>query len=140
MTDDVDVTDVPPAEWADLARALRDEGYAVFDSFVAWPTSGGLGVRLHVRRRDGGMHGIRTHVPDGEPLASLTALYPGAAWPEREAAELLGLAVAGFDDGTGLGVRPLLVHAPEGAGIPLRPDFPLTARTETPWPGREPRR
>ena len=140
MTDDIGVTDVPLAEWADRACALRDEGYAVFDSLVAWPTSGGLGLRLHVRRRDGGLCGIRTHVPDGAAIASLTTLFPGAAWPEREAAELLGLAVAGFDDGTGLGVRPLLVHAPEGAGIPLRPDFPLTARTETPWPGREPRR
>jgi NADH-quinone oxidoreductase subunit C len=138
------IAEVPLAEWADRARALRDDGYAVFDSLVAWPTSDGLGVRLHLRRRDGRLHGIRTEVPDGEPLGSLTTLFRGAAWPEREAAELLGLCVAGFDDGTGLGLRPLLVHAPTGMpgepGYPLRHEFPLTARTETPWPGREARK
>ncbi|MEI2648335.1 MAG: hypothetical protein V9G15_04815 [Dermatophilaceae bacterium] len=48
---------------------------------------------------------------------------------------MLGLRVSGFDDGTGLGVRPLLLP-PAEAGMPLRPEFQLTARVETPWPGR----
>ena len=43
-------------------------------------------------------------------------------------------AMDGFEDGTGLGLRPLLL--PEGfEGRPLRKDFVLGARASKPWPG-----
>ena len=77
---------------------------------------------------------LRTRVPEGGALRSVTDLFPGAAWHERETHEMFGLAVEGFDDGTGLGLRPLLL--PEGfEGTPLRKDFVLAARASKPWPG-----
>ena len=47
---------------------------------------------------------------------------------------MFGIAFDGFDDGTGLGLRPLLL--PEGfEGTPLRKSFVLAARASKPWPG-----
>jgi NADH-quinone oxidoreductase subunit C len=75
-----------------------------------------------------------TLVPEGVPLPSLTAVFRGAAWHERETHEMFGVAFAGFDDGTGLGVRPLLLP-PGFEGRPLRKSFMLAARASKPWPG-----
>ncbi|MDX6573948.1 MAG: NADH-quinone oxidoreductase subunit [Gaiellales bacterium] len=77
---------------------------------------------------------VRTRVPDGTALASVTDLWPGAAWHERETFEMFGVAFDGFEDGTGLGLRPLLL--PEGfEGTPMRKSFVLAARASKPWPG-----
>ena len=47
---------------------------------------------------------------------------------------MFGIDFAGFDDGTGLGLRPLLL--PDGfEGTPLRKSFQLAARASKPWPG-----
>ena len=47
---------------------------------------------------------------------------------------MFGIGFDGFDDGTGLGLRPLLL--PEGfEGTPLRKSFVLAARASKPWPG-----
>ncbi|PZU46549.1 MAG: NADH-quinone oxidoreductase subunit C [Arsenicicoccus sp.] len=99
----------------------------------------GLDVVCHlmdVRHGRQGMHRLLliTRVPDGATLASLTDLFAGAAWHERETHEMFGLVFSGFQDGTGLGLRPLLL--PEGfEGTPLRKDFVLAARASKPWPG-----
>jgi NADH-quinone oxidoreductase subunit C len=67
-------------------------------------------------------------------LASLTGVFAGAAWHERETHEMFGLEITGFDDGSGLGIRPLLL--PDGfEGTPLRKSFVLAARASKPWPG-----
>jgi NADH-quinone oxidoreductase subunit C len=77
---------------------------------------------------------IRTRVAEGRSLPSVTDLWPGAAWHERETFEMFGVPFDGFDDGTGLGLRPLLL--PEGfEGTPLRKSFVLAARVSKPWPG-----
>jgi NADH-quinone oxidoreductase subunit C len=77
---------------------------------------------------------IRTRVPEGASLASITGVFRGAAWHERETHEMFGLAFDGFDDGTGLGLRPLLL--PDGfEGTPLRKSFVLAARASKAWPG-----
>ncbi|MCE1180339.1 MAG: NADH-quinone oxidoreductase subunit C [Micrococcales bacterium] len=78
--------------------------------------------------------GLRTLLPAGEPVPSLTGVWAGAAWHEREIAEMLGLDVAGFDDGSGLGLRPLLL-GDAGPSAPLRRSFELTPRGEKRWPG-----
>lgn len=67
-------------------------------------------------------------------LASATRLFAGAAWHERETHEMFGVDFTGFDDGTGAGLRPLLL--PDGfEGTPLRKSFVLAARAVKPWPG-----
>ncbi len=65
---------------------------------------------------------------------SLTGLWRGAAWHERETFEMFGIVFDGFDDGTGAGLRKLLL--PETfIGTPLRKSFVLTARASKEWPG-----
>jgi NADH-quinone oxidoreductase subunit C len=77
---------------------------------------------------------VRTRVAEAVALASVTDLWPGAAWHERETFEMFGVPFEGFEDGTGLGLRPLLL--PEGfEGTPLRKSFVLAARVSKPWPG-----
>lgn len=65
------------------------------------------------------------------PLApSLTSLYRGANWHEREAWDMFGIE---FEGHPGLGPRLL---CPENfEGWPLRKDFPLATREAKPWPG-----
>ena len=64
----------------------------------------------------------------------MTGVFAGAAWHERETFEMFGIEFAGFDDGSGLGLRPLLL--PDGfEGTPLRKSFQLAARASKPWPG-----
>ena len=151
---------VAPQEWHEAVRAARDEGYAFFDWLSAvdqtdaepGPASEagaaageelgpGLDVVCHLIdvRGTGSGAGVRrvlllTRVPDGQELASVTDLFAGAAWHERETAEMFGLGFEGFDDGTGMGLRPLLL--PDGfEGTPLRKSFVLAARASKPWPG-----
>lgn len=77
---------------------------------------------------------VRTRIADGAPLPSITTLWRGAAWHERETHEMFGIEFTGFDDGSRLGVRPLLL--PEGfEGNPLRKSFVLAARVSKAWPG-----
>ena len=52
----------------------------------------------------------------------------------RELKKLHHVTYLALDDGTGLGLRPLLL--PEGfEGTPLRKSFMLAARASKPWPG-----
>jgi NADH-quinone oxidoreductase subunit C len=61
-------------------------------------------------------------------------VWPGAAWHERETHEMFGIDFEGFDDGSGLGLRPLLL--PNGfEGTPLRKSFVLASRVSKAWPG-----
>jgi NADH-quinone oxidoreductase subunit C len=133
--------DVPPQRWVDAARLARD---VLHLDFLDWLSAvdqpdgdpAGLDVVLHVADSTQAARRLllRTRVPNGEALASLTALWPGVAWHERETFEMFGLAFTGFDDGSGRPLRPLLL--PEGfEGTPLRKSFVLAARASKPWPG-----
>lgn len=77
---------------------------------------------------------LKTTVPVGGCAPSLTSIFAGAAWHERETHEMFGVEFADFEDGTGQGLRPLLL--PEGfEGTPLAKSFVLAARASKPWPG-----
>jgi len=62
-------------------------------------------------------------------IDSITAVFPGADWNEREVFEMFGI---GFD-----GHRNLrTLYLPSGfEGNPLRKDYPLLSRHVKPWPG-----
>ncbi|MGD8201749.1 NADH-quinone oxidoreductase subunit C [Ornithinimicrobium sp. W1679] len=142
----VELRRVAPAEWVDAARAARNEGYAFFDWLSAVDETDasdehgpGLEVVCHlidVRRGEDGLRRVllNTRVPEGQRLGSVTGVFPGAGWHERETHEMFGLDLEGFDDGSGEGLRPLLL--PEGfEGTPLRKSFVLAARASKAWPG-----
>ncbi|MBR7743249.1 NADH-quinone oxidoreductase subunit C [Phycicoccus sp. BSK3Z-2] len=141
MTDETRV--VGPRTWVETVAAARDEGFAFLDWLSAVDrlhddAAPGFDVVCHLLDVDtpGTLRGllVTTRVADGEPLASLTGVFAGAAWHERETHEMFGIGFSGFDDGTGLGLRPLLL--PDGfEGTPLRKSFQLAARASTPWPG-----
>ncbi|MCK2236805.1 MULTISPECIES: NADH-quinone oxidoreductase subunit C [unclassified Crossiella] len=128
---------VPVAAWASAARQARDElGCVLFDWLGAEDAGrpGALGgthaVTLHVLR-PGPWAGLllRTEVPAGEALPSVAAVWAGAAWHEREAAEMFGLDLAEHPD-------PRRLLLPDSfSGHPLRKDFVLAARVVRPWPG-----
>jgi NADH-quinone oxidoreductase subunit C len=147
--------DVPRERWHDaLALARADGGLDMLDwlSAVDEPDAdpAGVDVVAHlVDSRSGGRRpadavgaeqGLvrliaRTRLPAGDlTVTSVTDLWPGAAWHERETHEMFGVEFTGFDDGSGLGLRPLLL--PDGfEGTPLRKSFVLASRASKPWPG-----
>jgi NADH-quinone oxidoreductase subunit C len=135
--------EVPPEAWLSAITEARDAAYTFFDWLTAVDQGDatdnpGLDVVCHLM--DGSTPKalrrmlIRTRVPVGQGLPSITTVFRGAAWHERETHEMFGLDFDGFDDGTGLGLRPLLL--PDGfEGTPLRKSFVLAARASKPWPG-----
>src|ERR671928_217635 len=64
---------------------------------------------------------------------TVTDVWPGAAWHERETYEMFGVVFDGHPN-----LAPLLL--PDGfEGHPLRKEFVLASRVAKPWPGaREP--
>lgn len=148
--------EVSPQEWHEAVAAARATGFEYFDWLSAVDrtydeATPGYDVVLRAmalpRRdpdvgegredaEDAGLRGIRiaTRVPEGSPVPSVTDVYLGAAWHERETHEMFGLWFEGFDDGSGSGLRPLLL--PDGfEGTPLRKSFVLAARASKQWPG-----
>jgi NADH-quinone oxidoreductase subunit C len=63
-------------------------------------------------------------VGEGEPVPSITGVFPGADWFEREAYDLYGVLFTGHPD-----MRRLLTDY-GFEGHPLRKDFPLTGFVE----------
>ena len=131
--------DVARESWAEAARAVRDDvelDGRFFDVLLGVDLGDHLGVDgyemvLRLWSVDGrhAVH-LRTRCPrDDARVPSLSGVFAGAAWHERETAEMLGI---GFDGHPGL--EPLLL--PTGfVGHPLRKEFVLRRRTEQQWPG-----
>lgn len=134
---------VQAGQWRDALAAARDEGFTFFDWLSAVDRTydeaePGFDVTAHLLdvRTQGELPGILivARVADGEPIDSVTDVFAGAAWHERETHEMFGIEFTGFDDGRGEGLRPLLL--PDGfEGTPLRKSFQLAARASKPWPG-----
>lgn len=144
---DVPTTEVESAEWVSTHEQLRADGYTFFDFLTAVDETDrdepAFRLVTHLYDIDGGARRsvlTTTHVvaeadaTDAPTLPSLTGLWRGAAWHERETFEMFGIGFDGFDDGTGLGLRKLLLPA-TFSGTPLRKSFVLTARASKPWPG-----
>ena len=126
---------VPAPAVVGAARTLKDDpeldcAYFTFLSAIDWEADGfevlvalasltyGNTVIMHVR------------LPAENPsMASLTAVFGGANWHERECAEMFGITFDG---------HPNLVklYLPEDfEGYPLRRSFKLASRRYKAWPG-----
>jgi len=124
--------------WVRAAVVARDGlGCTMFDHLsvhdCGTPTVSGLAweVVVHVVV-PAGCAGLllSTTLAADAVLPSVTGVWAGAAWHEREAAEMAGIEISGHPD-----LRPLLLSA--GVGMhPLRKDALLVSRAVRPWPGR----
>ena len=73
---------------------------------------------------------IKADVPDENPtVESVSGVYAGANWHERETHEMFGIRFDGHPD-----LRNMYLPS-DFEGHPLRKDFPLLARMVKPWPG-----
>jgi NADH-quinone oxidoreductase subunit C/D len=133
----------PPDALADAARFLRDaEGFDYLSSLtgVDYPAEDRLEAVYHFYRiADGRCEIVKSPAPRTDPvLPSLTNLFPGAEFQEREAWDLLGIRFSDHPD-----LRRILLW--EGfSGHPLRKDWrePLFEEEAKPfgsrWPAGDP--
>ena len=126
---------VAPARYRELVAFVRDEPAIACDflDFVAGVDrkEEGFEVVVQVTSSATGL-GIRMKTPCGaeDPTCpTISDIYPGASWHEREASELLGITFEGHPHL----VKLLLPE--EFEGYPLRKSFELMSRVAKPWPG-----
>ena len=125
---------VAAADWRAAVEAAMAEGYTFFDWLGAVDEIGRTDeIRVVVVLRsltaDASTRQLETMLPRQEPqLASIRDLLAGAAWPEREAAELFGVDFVAGD-------HHHLLLGEAFTGTPLRKDDVLAARTGVAWPG-----
>jgi NADH-quinone oxidoreductase subunit C len=126
--------DVPVEQWPVALRTARDElGYDFFDWLSAVDElPDGFHIVTHlwsIVDRVGLL--LRTEVDRAAPaVPSVVAIFPGAAWHERETHEMFGIDFPGHPGG----LAPLLLP-PEFEGHPLRKEFVLASRVAKAWPG-----
>jgi NADH-quinone oxidoreductase subunit C len=62
---------------------------------------------------------VQVWVDDGEPVASVISVWPTADWFEREAWDMMGIAIEGHPN------LQRLIMDEDWAGHPLRKDYPI---------------
>ena len=135
---------VAASRWVEVHEALRmDLPFFSWLSAIDWtaevavgdPPEEGVEERYEVLSRlsdvgNGAGLIVSTDISKSDPrIASLSGVFGGADWHEREAAEMFGILFEG---------HPHLVklYLPDGfEGYPLRKTFPLLSREVKPWPG-----
>jgi len=125
---------VQPDRWHDALAALKDEGYTFFDWLSAVDEVDGVRLVAHLLRAEPWDHVlIATFLDVGATAQSVTDVFAGAGWHERETHEMFGVA---FDGHLGGDEQPEPLLLPDGfEGHPLRKDFVLVSRVVKAWPG-----
>jgi len=129
---------IAPDGWLEAARRCHDErmlAYDMFDSLfgvdarddgfdvVAILYSTSTGNRIVLRTRCAGGR-------EAPACPSLTEVYRGAQWMERETYDMFGIDFPGHP-----GLEPRILTVENFEGWPLRKDFQLASRVAKPWPG-----
>jgi NADH-quinone oxidoreductase subunit C len=121
-------------DWHDAIRVLRDDGYTFFDWLSAVDEHPeGFRLVCHLARLPSEGSGldhllVATYLDrEAAVIASITDVFAGATWHERETHEMFGI-----DFGSEL--EPLLLPE-EFEGHPLRKEFVLASRVIKAWPG-----
>ena len=131
---------VGPENWLAVARFLRDDAECVMNHFIDLtaadyperePATPRFDVLLFVRSLAKKQRvRLKTRVRDGEELDTLTGIWEGANWTERECYDMFGVRFRGHPD-----LRRILMYE-EFVGHPLRKDYPIT-KTQPLIPYRE---
>ena len=131
--------DVPADRWVDAVELARDGLDCTFFDWLSAvdELTDGFRVVCHLAdHRPGGVEHLvlRTLVARDAPVvASVSHVFAGARWHERETHEMFGIDFTG-PDGEVLALEKLLLPA-EFEGHPLRKEFVLASRVAKPWPG-----
>jgi NADH-quinone oxidoreductase subunit C len=121
---------VTAESWREVALYLRDDPECAMDHFIDLtavdyperePEVPRFDVVLFLRSsRKNHRVRIKTHVGDGTELESVTSVWPGANWMEREVYDLFGVRFLNHPD-----LRRILMND-EFVGHPLRKDYSIT--------------
>ncbi len=118
-----DVAHVPPARWYEFAEALKTAGFEICSDVTAvdWMrkrrerfqvVANLLSIQHRTRVR------LSTTLDRHDPtLASITPLWPGAGFAEREVYDMFGVVFEGHPDLT------RILMPDDWEGYPLRKDF-----------------
>lgn len=141
VRDDVTVV-VAPAVIPEVCRFLRDDPELRYeflsdltgvDRLRLPEASPRFEVVYHLSSlRNSSRLRLKVRVPEGEPVPSVTGVWEGANWLEREVFDLMGIPFRDHPD------LRRLVLPDDFEGHPLRKDFPVT--TEPRWWEEEGRR
>lgn len=133
------VMTVAPEAYADVARLCKEDPALDFDFFdflsgVDLGEENGFAVLTHLYSVGRRHHlTLRTVAPGGRDnpkVPSLTDVYLGANWHERETYDMFGIEFEGHP-----GLLPRIMTIETFEGWPLRKDFFLMTREVKPWPG-----
>lgn len=115
---------VMPASWRDAAEFLRDQGFDHLSDLTAvdyLDRSPRFDVMaIFSNQRACAYLRLKTVVDLGEPVDSLTPIWTGACWFEREIFDLFGIEFTDNPD-----QRRILLPK-DYQGHPLRKDYPVT--------------
>jgi len=138
---------VATTDWVETITTARDELGLIFFSYLSaidWsnevsvgdPPADTVDERYEVLCgladiTEGKMVHFSTSLAKGEAsLPTITGVFPGAGWHEREAAEMFGITFEGHPN-------PGPLYLPDGfQGNPLQKSYPLLSREVKPWPGK----
>jgi NADH-quinone oxidoreductase subunit C len=122
-----DVWDPNPNESSEVA--IDEPAGTIHTGIAGGDTRFQVFARLYSTRTHTGIT-LKADLDDERPVApSITSVYRGADWHEREAWEMYGFDFEGHP-----GLRHMYLPG-EFEGHPLRKDFPMLAREVKPWPG-----
>jgi len=114
-------------DWAEVAQFLKDDSELQMDHFidltaVDYPERESARFDLVLMMRSSVNNArirVRTYVKDGEEPATLSGVWSGANWAEREVWDMFGIKFNGHPD-----MRRILLYE-EFVGHPLRKDYPI---------------
>jgi NADH-quinone oxidoreductase subunit C len=133
-------------QWVAAATAARDDfglNYFCYLSAIDWANDVAVGdaplepveERFELLAAigdvtEGRLVHLSTDLPkEGASIGTLSSVFPGANWHEREASEMFNID---FDGHPNL----IKIYLPDGfEGHPLQKSFGLLAREVKPWPG-----
>jgi NADH-quinone oxidoreductase subunit C len=114
-------------DWVEVAQFIKDDGDLQMDHFIDltaidYPERESARFDLVLMTRSsvtGARIRLRTHAKDGEEPGTLSGIWSGANWAEREVWDMFGIKFNGHPD-----MRRILLYE-EFVGHPLRKDYPI---------------